>query len=158
MRALVQTITPRTALLALKPRFAEAILGGSKTVELRRQRVGLPTGTILLIYASSPVMAILGTVRVVKVDHATPAEIWSAHRRALGLSRTEFDSYLEGTATASAISLEHPNALDQPISLSELRGTSSFHPPQSYCFVSPRSPEALRVLAALDHPGIPRDE
>ena len=39
----------RAMLLSVHPRFANAILAGSKTVEVRRQRVAAPPGTPVLI-------------------------------------------------------------------------------------------------------------
>ncbi|WP_237302536.1 ASCH domain-containing protein [Streptomyces sp. S063] len=48
----------RALLLSLHPRFATAILNGEKTVELRRQRVAVPPGTPVIIYATSPTMAL----------------------------------------------------------------------------------------------------
>ena len=54
----------RTLLLCLRPRFAEAILSGAKTVELRRRPINTQPGTPILLYASSPTMAIVGTARL----------------------------------------------------------------------------------------------
>ncbi|MER6178595.1 ASCH domain-containing protein [Streptosporangium sp. NPDC001681] len=144
----MQVEHPRTVLLALKPRFANAILDGSKTVELRRQRVGLTPGTVLLIYASSPVMAILGTARVRKIERERPEDIWSQYAAHVGLHRDEYDAYLKGVEFASAITLEQPSILDKPITLKELRGEQSFHPPQSYCFINPEAPGVLGALTA----------
>jgi predicted transcriptional regulator len=141
-------VQPRTALLALKPRFANAILDGTKTVELRRQRVGLLPDTVLLIYASSPVMAILGTARVHKVDRGSREDIWSQHSADVGLRRDEYDAYLTGVEFVSAITVRRPCLLDRPVTLKELRGEREFHPPQSYCFVDPDAPGVLGALTA----------
>ena len=51
----------RTLLLSLRPRFAQAILSGAKTVEVRRRPVNAPPQTPIILYASSPTMAIVGT-------------------------------------------------------------------------------------------------
>lgn len=140
---------PRQAvLLSLKPRFAEAILRGVKTVELRRQRVALAPGAAVLVYASSPVMAIIGTARVRAVEHDDPQQIWTRHSTSVALTREEFDDYLRGAGSVSAITLEKPAFLDSPVTLQQLRGEQPFHPPQSYCFVSPSSPGALGVLSS----------
>jgi predicted transcriptional regulator len=55
------TIGARTLLLSLRPRFADAILAGAKTVELRRRPINARPGTAILLYASRPMMAIVGT-------------------------------------------------------------------------------------------------
>jgi hypothetical protein len=48
----------RTLLLSLRPQFADAILSGTKTVELRRRPINAQSGTPILLYASRPTMAI----------------------------------------------------------------------------------------------------
>ena len=135
-------------LLSLKPGFAEAILRGVKTVELRRQRVALAPGAAVLIYASSPVMAIIGTARVRDVERADPQQIWARHSASVALTREEYDAYLRGVDFVSAITLEMPALLDSPVTLQQLRGEQPFHPPQSYCFVSPSSPGTIGVLSS----------
>src|SRR5262249_3864527 len=87
-------------LLSLRPRFAQLILAGGKTVELRRRSVNAPPGTLVILYASSPTMAIVGTARLRDVQVLDIESAWNRHRRRLGLSRTEFDSYLDGSANA----------------------------------------------------------
>ena len=57
----------RMIVLSLKPRYAEAILSGAKTVELRRIEPKLSVPTRALIYASTPVKALLGTCIVERV-------------------------------------------------------------------------------------------
>ena len=51
----------RMVVLSLKPRFAEAILSGVKTVELRRTVPKIVVPTRALLYATTPVRALLGT-------------------------------------------------------------------------------------------------
>lgn len=138
----------QTILLSLKPRFAEAILRGVKTVELRRQPVALAPDAAVLIYASSPVMAIIGTARVHNIEHGDPQQIWVRHSANIALAREEYDDYLSGAGFVSAITLEMPAFLDSPVTLQQLRGEQPFHPPQSYCFVSPSSPGTLGVLSS----------
>ncbi|MFC3452709.1 ASCH domain-containing protein [Amycolatopsis speibonae] len=84
---------PRPLVLSLRPRFAEAILDGSKTIELRRTRLQAPTGTSLVLYAASPVMAVVGVATLAGVETASPNRIWQRHRLAVTLDRTEFDIY-----------------------------------------------------------------
>lgn len=101
--------TPEQALLlSLHPRFATAILNGEKTVELRRQRVAVPPGTPVIIYATSPTMALTGTARLIDVDTAAPGGIWRRHRTACGISRSEYTAYMEGASQASALLLGSP--------------------------------------------------
>lgn len=68
-------------LLSVHPRFATAILAGTKTVEVRRQRVAAPSGIPVLLYATAPTMAIVGMARIASVQVASPARFgWPAAR------------------------------------------------------------------------------
>lgn len=138
----------RALLLSLHPRFANAILDGSKTVEIRRQRVAVLPGTPVILYATSPVMALVGTAQVSAVHVAQPDEVWNAHSAHTALSREEFDKYTDGTRHTSAVVLHHVAQLSQQVPLSHLRAQGGFHPPQSYCYLSE---QALRDLLA-GHP------
>ncbi|MFK4106146.1 ASCH domain-containing protein [Streptomyces sp. NPDC019531] len=135
----------RALLLSLHPRFATAILTGAKTVELRRQRVAVPPGTLVIIYATSPVMALTGTARLTGVDTAAPGQIWRRHRTNCGISKAEYTAYMNGADHASALLLDTPRPLSSPVPLDHLRTTSAFHPPQSYRYLTT---EVLQQLVA----------
>ncbi|MFF0014703.1 ASCH domain-containing protein [Streptomyces sp. NPDC005374] len=130
------TDSERALLLSLHPRFATSILDGRKSVELRRQRVAVPPGTPVVLYATSPVMAFVGTARVARVDTASPSEVWKRHRSETGISRAEYDTYMDGAAQASALLLEAPERLEEPVPLAHLRAGGAFHPPQSYRYIA----------------------
>jgi predicted transcriptional regulator len=143
-----QDIARRALLLSLRPRFATAILDGTKTVELRRTRLSAPPGTPLVLYASSPIMAVVGTAVLAERHTASPATIWRTHRRALGLTRAEFNDYLTGVDQATAITISNPQALPDPFTLAWLRGHAGFQPPQSYRYIAPKDPTPLQDLAS----------
>lgn len=131
-------------LLSVHPRFATAILAGSKTVEVRRQRVAAPPGTPVLLYATAPTMALVGMARIASVHVASPKEVWSAHRGQTGITRREYDAYMSGATQASGLTLEDPVSFDEPVTLSALRSAGAFHPPQSYRYMKG---EELRQVA-----------
>ncbi|WP_153029554.1 hypothetical protein [Amycolatopsis sp. YIM 10] len=137
----------RPLLLSLRPRFADAILDGIKSVELRRTRMGVPDGTLVLLYASAPVMAVVGLATVAQQDVDSPDRIWRRHRRDLGLSCGEFYTYLEGADQATALTLKDARRLQTAVGLHLLRSEAPFNPPQSYRFLKPDDPVALRNLA-----------
>ncbi|MGW1144574.1 ASCH domain-containing protein [Streptomyces sp. NPDC002454] len=126
----------RAMLLSVHPRFATAILAGTKTVEVRRQRVAAPPGTPVLLYATSPTMAIVGLARIASVRVASPREVWSSSRTKAGISRREYDKYMSGALQASGLTLEAPVAFDAPVPLAALRAAGPFHPPQSYRYLT----------------------
>ncbi|MCX4628511.1 ASCH domain-containing protein [Streptomyces sp. NBC_01443] len=125
----------RAMLLSVHPRFATAILAGSKTVEVRRQRVAAPPGTAVLLYATAPTMAIVGMARIASVQVASPREVWSTSRTRAGISRREYDAYMTGATRASGLTLKDPVTFDAPVPLTALRATGPFHPPQSYRYL-----------------------
>lgn len=125
----------RAMLLSVHPRFATAILEGSKTVEVRRQRVAAPSGTPVLLYATAPTMALVGMARIAAVHVGSPREIWSAHRTRAGISRREYDDYMSGATQASGLTMQEPLTFEEPVPLSSLRAVGAFHPPQSYRYL-----------------------
>jgi predicted transcriptional regulator len=138
-------VRDRALLLSLRPRFAQAILDGTKTIDLRRRVVRAAPGTPLLLYASAPLMAVVGTARLQRAEVCEADVAWSNHGHALGLDRREFDDYLAGRS-ACLLLLDDVCALDQPISLKELGGQAGFRPPQSYRYVSASDPALVRDL------------
>jgi predicted transcriptional regulator len=136
----------RPLLLSLRPRFADAILDGSKTIELRRTRVAAPPGTHLLLYASAPIMAVVGVAVLGERHTARPSTIWRHHRASLGLARAEFDQYLAGARFATALTITKVQALPDPFTLAWLRTHAWFQPPQSYRYIASTDPAPLREL------------
>jgi predicted transcriptional regulator len=126
----------RALLLSIRPRFAESIVAGTKRAEIRRQRLGVQAGTPVIIYATLPVAAVIGTARIAEVTEGTPAEMWALHKTQVGLNRAEFDSYLEGAATACILLLADARRLTTPLTLEQLRTTEAFQPPQSYLYLT----------------------
>ena len=58
----------RVLLLSLKPRYADAILSGAKTIELRRTRPNIKVPALALIYSTSPVRSLVGSCCVESID------------------------------------------------------------------------------------------
>jgi predicted transcriptional regulator len=120
----------RVTLLSVRPKYATALLEGSKTVEVRRRKARIAPGEICL-------RALVGAIRVAHTDTDTPDEIWAKWGDQTGLAREEFDVYLDGSSEACAIVVEQATALDETIELQELRRRrDGFVTPQSYCFLS----------------------
>lgn len=128
-----------TVLLSVRPRFAEALLNGSKTVEVRRRHVRIADGVLCLVYASSPTCALVGAIRVETTYTASPDVLWMRHGDGMGLARTEYDSYLDGAARPCAIVVAAGATFAHPVRLPELRRRhKAFVTPQSYRFLRDR--------------------
>jgi predicted transcriptional regulator len=129
-------IANRTTLLSVRPRFAEAILNGTKTVEIRRRRADLAEGSLCLLYASSPARALVGAIRVRQVDTDSRDALWNKWGDASGLTRHDFDAYLSGSTLPCAIVVDAAVRLPRAIALPELRSRqTNFVTPQSYRFL-----------------------
>lgn len=115
--------------MSIRPGYAEAILSGSKTVELRRRRPSFSPGTRVIVYSSSPEQQLLGTFRTGDVHEGTPGELWKLIKHRAGVDRATFDAYFAGCSEAFAIEVRRPQRL-QPKRL-------RIRPPQSYLFLSP---------------------
>lgn len=138
--------SPRTLLLSLRPRYATAILAGTKTIEIRRRPVIASAGTPIILYASSPQMAVVGTARLSGTTVCPPDEGWRHHHREFGLSRDEYEAYLDGAANAHLLHLTAVNRLNEPLPLRHLREQAPFQPPQSFRYIAPADPADLRDL------------
>lgn len=120
-------------ILSVKPAYAYAILSGAKTVELRRKfSQYLPVGSRVLIYASSPVKALIGECRVKKVIKDKPKSLWKEVAIESMISWATFRAYFSDSDSAYAIYLEAPLKYDVPISLETMRKSYKIDPPQSY--------------------------
>jgi predicted transcriptional regulator len=147
----------RALLLSVRSQFAESILDGSKTAEIRRQRPDVRPGTLVIIYATKPKGAIVGTARVSGMSQGNPDEIWKRYKARIGISREDFDSYLDGAATAYALLLEQVQRLVPLLTLEEMRAVTAFQPPQSYRYVTQKMlnslvgghPESASLLSML---------
>ena len=139
----------RMVVLSLKPRFAEAILVGVKTVELRRTQPKIVVPTRALLYAASPVRALLGTCIITSVEPLDLLALWQMHGPGSGLLHHEFQKYFEGLEVGAALTLTRPRAFSWQIPLQDLRARpQGFRPPQSFAYVDTKTGDQLIRMAA----------
>lgn len=119
----------------MAPRFAEAILDGRKTVELRRRPPRRAVSTAL-IYSTSPVKAVTGSARVCGVVEAPTRELWDRYGPYTDLNEIEYLAYFSGATRGGAVLLSEPERLD-PIELSVIRARHrGWNPPQSFGYLA----------------------
>ena len=139
----------RMVVLSLKPRFAEAILAGEKTVELRRTEPKIVVPTRALLYATTPVRALLGTCVITSVRSADLAVLWREYGSKAALLDKEFQRYFDGVDMGTALTLTQPQAFSRQIPLDDLRAKPrSFRPPQSFAYVDSKTGDRLMRMAA----------
>jgi predicted transcriptional regulator len=135
------------AIISIHPCYADAILDGTKTIELRRRIPELANGTRLWIYATRPVAAVVGVVTITDVNRAHPRAIWQKHKNAAGVDHASFKEYFFGAQEAVAILLAAAKRVG-PITIEQLREIrDSFHPPQVLVRLTDAEGKALRRLA-----------
>lgn len=142
-------MNPAALLLSLRPPYADAVFEGSKRIELRRVRPRLAAGTLIIIYATLPKAAIVGSVRVTRVIEKSPSALWNQHGRLTAICRQEFFGYFDQAELGYGIELENPTLWPEPLPLDGLRSAiPGFRPPQSYHYLRPdRDRKLLRHIA-----------
>ena len=139
----------RRLLLSLKPPYADAILNGAKTIELRRTRPRIEVPTEALIYASSPTCAVVGTCNVAEVLEYTPSGLWRLHGRRTSIDYQTFRTYFAGCETAYGLVITDPHQLGKPITLERLRNRwHGFQPPQSFRYLSTSTSDRVLSMAS----------
>lgn len=147
------------AVFSIKPRFSDKIFRLEKTVELRRGRVHLRESSIVWIYTTRPRAKFEGSARVACVIVGSPSEIWRQFNGAIGLTRSEFRRYTQGSILVSAIGLTDVRSLPEPLPLAAAKMVCrQFHPPQSYMNLCDGNAlllklEGLRISDTLTLPG-----
>ena len=131
-------------LISIRPNFADAILSGTKTVEVRRLRPAVDPGTVAYVYASAPRKAMLGFFQIESVVTQSVEDLWDIVNLGGAISQEYFDSYLVGRERASAIMISEARPLARPIELPVLRTIwPGFHPPQSFRYLTNSDADAL---------------
>jgi predicted transcriptional regulator len=134
-------------LISIKRKFVLEMLSGNKTVELRRRRLHVASGTRVWIYSTAPHCAVELHATVDYVDCASPDQLWRRYRWCVGISRVEFDRYFLRAKTGCAVILRDLKPLSRAVELSHIRRSAKFHPPQFFKRLGPDS-AALRAITA----------
>jgi predicted transcriptional regulator len=134
-------------LISIHPKYADKIFAGEKTVELRKVRPNISSGDIVLMYAKSPTMALIGGFEVDKVVNASPSALWRKVNKSAGITKHEFTNYYNGSENAYGIFITKPWYFEKPMALQKLRNKlDGFHPPQSYRYVSMHEARLLGIV------------
>jgi predicted transcriptional regulator len=122
--------------LSIHPRHVDAILAGTKRVELRRRQPRLACGDAL-IYASAPRMELVATFRITSVIRAPLPLLWQHVHNVAGISKREFDAYFAGLSSGVSIAIADVSQIG-PMPLAYLRAAlDGFHPPQGFRYLEP---------------------
>ncbi|WP_175506743.1 ASCH domain-containing protein [Bosea sp. CRIB-10] len=137
------------AIISIRPNFAEAILSGGKTVELRRRVPPIGVGTRLWIYATKPTGAVVGSAIVKKIVRGLPDHVWEKCGDQAGVDRETFDIYFAGAELAIGLVLTDVRR-GRPVSIEKLRSIrTGFHPPQVLARISDEEAISLDQLSMV---------
>lgn len=128
------------ALMSIRPEFAERLLSGEKRVEFRR-RPAARNLTHILIYATSPVRAVVGVAEIERLEQGTPERLWREFRSVGGIGRSDFFEYFADTERGCAYVVRRIWPCTSPIPLGRkgLPATA----PQAFQYLQPSTLEAV---------------
>lgn len=127
-------------LISIRPRHVADILAGRKTAEVRRTKPSAASGSLVLIYATTPVQQVVATCVLDGVRTGGADRLWRSHGAAACLTRKQMRDYLRGAAQPTVLLLDQVSELVRPVTLDRMRKIiPSFHPPQTYRFLGARA-------------------
>lgn len=125
-------------IISVKPKYAEKIIEGKKTIELRKcapKRVS--KNDRLLLYVTSPVKELWGLYKIKEIIVEEPKKFWELYGHKTGISENEFENYYKNSSKAFGIEIvEIQNYMKYSIKLNSLRKLiPGFMPPQTYSYI-----------------------
>lgn len=127
----------KVLLISVRPEFAEKILNGTKTIELRKSVPTVDVGDLVVLYSTLPEKAIVGTCLVEGILKTSPAQLWKNHSTRMGIDRRRYDDYFKNSEIAVGIVLNSIVRLNQKLSLDVVRRTiPEFSPPQTFRYLN----------------------
>ena len=118
-------------IISIHPQYWGKIKSGEKTVEFRKNRMGLRSGDKVAIYCTAPVSAIVGYFTVGNISKAYPYVAWDLYNKAGGIAKEDFFMYYHKKETAFIFQIENYTPVEI-ITLTEIRKQKpKWNPPQS---------------------------
>ena len=138
-------------LLSVRPRFAHAILDGTKSAEVRRRFPSQPDRATVFLYSSTPERAVLGTVHLDAIDRPQADDVWNLYHDRIEIEEASLNDYLEDVDAAAILRISAPHRWDTPVPLSDLRRIIGVEPPQSFRYLDDdQSHRLTRLGSATD--------
>jgi predicted transcriptional regulator len=137
-------------LMSIHPKYAEAILVGTKRYELRRARPNFLPGTIVWLYATKPRGAIVGCFESGEILSGPPQTMWRSIGSDLGIESKAFRAYVSGCERVFAIEIREARPAQNDLPM-----PPGLIPPQSYMYLPVHLPflkKGLQMQAARQVP------
>jgi predicted transcriptional regulator len=127
----------RAVLMSVKPSYANLLVSGAKTIELRKRFPSdLPHGTRIIIYSSSPEMAVIGEVEISQVEKLEIRNLWSRAAIEAMISWEDFKEYFKGLDYGYAISVQKAKRYEKKKPLEDFESLGVTSPPQSFQYIT----------------------
>jgi len=137
-------MSQRAVLMSIKPKYADLIFAGTKAIELRRVCPKVGPGDLVLVYVSSPRMALVGGFEVAGIVSDKPLTLCKKWQAQSGVDKETFLHYFQGASTAYGILIGRTWQFESATELQALRRSKGgFYPPQSYRYVGSDELERL---------------
>lgn len=114
-------------LMSIKPEYADLILEGKKTVEIRRTRISASQGDTIAIYATKPKARIVGYFTIEEVLWTETDKLWKNIGHCTCLSHDDYSKYADEKKMMCGISISSAVTVDG-LPLEQMR----MRVPQSY--------------------------
>jgi predicted transcriptional regulator len=117
--------------LSIKRIYAERIVSGVKTIELRKRPIGMELGDLILSYETAPDSIIRGGFIADKTIYLPVAKMWEQYSSVMGVEKEFYDSYFENCEVAYG-TLVYQSFCFHSLSLDQIHKLCpSFVPPQA---------------------------
>ncbi len=119
-------------ILSIKPKYAQAIISGTKKVEFRKKIFKRPVDKVY-IYSSSPSKKLIGFFTFIEVVEDNPKELWNKFQQVGGIDKADFFDYFRDSERGYAIVIDTVEKFKKgidPIDFFE-----NFCAPQSYIYI-----------------------
>jgi len=122
-----------SVLLSIKPKYADAIMDGSKGYEFRKSLFRNGSIERVFVYSTSPVQMVVGAFEIGGIIHDHPENLWETLHGCAGIDEIDFFRYFAGRSEGFAIEVKGPQEFGEPVDPWALDPT--FVPPQSFRYV-----------------------
>jgi len=140
------------AILSIKPVYANQILAGTKTIELRKSSMGLNAGDVILVYSSAPEQHLGFWLRVKDVEVLPIEKMWQRYQERLGIGYDVYAAYFSGVHAAVGLHIGEVHRL-VPIPLQEIQQlVPGFVPPQGIIWLREEFGKYERLVPRLSDP------
>ena len=117
--------------LSIKHVYAERIISGVKTIELRKRPLGMELGDLILLYETVPDSIIRGGFIADRTVTLTVSEMWDQYNPVMGVAKEFYDSYFENCKVAYG-TLVNQSFCFHSLTLEEIQNLCpGFIPPQA---------------------------